>query len=102
VVKNHLNHVQAAAILKKAHEKEIAGWVSAHGLAELYSVLTRMPATPPIYPGEAWQIIERDVRPYFRVASLSGKEYLKIIENCATAGWTGGRIYDALRVAAAR
>ena len=102
VVKNHPHHLQAAAILTRVREKEIAGWVSAHGLAELYAVLTRVPVSPPVYPSEAWQILERDVHPYFEVASLSGKEYLKIIESCAAAGWTGGRVYDALHVAAAR
>lgn len=101
-LENHPHHVPAAALLAKVRGGELAGWTSAHGLAELYAVLTRVPLSPPVYPSEAWQIIEHDIHPYFEVASLSGKEYLKIIENCAAAGWIGGRVYDALHVAAAR
>jgi predicted nucleic acid-binding protein len=101
-LENHPHHVPAAALLAKVRDGKVAGWVSAHGLAEFYAVLTRVPLSPPVYPSEAWQIIEHDIHPYFEVASLSGKEYLKIIENCAAAGWTGGRVYDALHVAAAR
>lgn len=70
-LEHHPHHVPAAAILAKVRAKEMAGWVSAHGLAELYAVLTRAPLSPPVYPSEAWQIIERDVHPYFEVASLS-------------------------------
>ena len=101
-LENHPHHAPAAAILAKVRNGEMAGWVSAHGLAELYAVLTRFPLHPPVYPSEAWRIIEHDVHPYFEVASLSGTEYLKIIENCAATGWIGGRVYDALHVAAAR
>jgi len=102
VLARHPQHLVAAAALRKVHSRDIQGWISAHGLAELYAVLTRVPLTPPVYPGEAWQMLERDVFPYFEVVPLSGDEYRETLRRCATAGWTGGRVYDALHVAAAR
>ncbi len=65
-------------------------------------MLTRAPLTPPVYPGEAWQILEKDVFPHFKVISLPTGEYRKTLASCAAAGWSGGRIYDALHLAAAR
>jgi len=42
-LERHPHNVPAAAILTKVRKKELAGWVSAHGLAELYAVPTRVP-----------------------------------------------------------
>jgi predicted nucleic acid-binding protein len=101
-MENHPHHVPAAAILRRVHAGEIEACISSHGLAEFYAVLTRAPLTPPVYPSEAWQILERNVLAHFQVLSLSGKEYKEAIRHCANAGWTGGRVYDVLHLAAAR
>jgi predicted nucleic acid-binding protein len=101
-LENHPHHVPAEASLRKVHSHVIEGWISAHSLAEFYAVLTRAPLTPPVYPSEAWQILERNVFPHFEVMSLSREEYRETLQSCAGAGWTGGRVYDALHVAAAR
>lgn len=102
VLASHPHHVAAEAALRKTHGRAIQGWISAHGLAELHAVLTRVPLTPPVYPGEAWQILEKDVFPHFEVISLSAGEYRQTLGSCAAAGWSGGRVYDALHIAAAR
>lgn len=102
VLENHPHHVLAGASLRKVHRDEIEGWISTHSLAEFYAVLTRAPLTPPVYPSEAWQILERNVFPHFEVMPLSRDEYRETLRSCAGAGWTGGRVYDALHVAAAR
>lgn len=101
-LEGHPHHVPAAAILRKVHRGEIEASISAHGLAELYSVLTRAPLVPPVYPSEAWRILERNVLPHFDVIPLSGAEYKSTLRGCADAGWTGGRVYDALHLTAAR
>jgi predicted nucleic acid-binding protein len=101
-VADHPNYVQAAAALQAVQDKKIEAYVSAHGLAELYSVLTRAPFTPPVYPAEAWQLISENILPYFEVVTLSAKEYSDTIRSCAKLGWTGGRLYDALHLRCAQ
>ena len=101
-VADHPNHVQAAGAIHAVHAKKAEAYVSAHGLAELYSVLTRTPFTPPVYPAEAWQVISENILPYFEVVTLSAKEYSDTIRNCAKLGLTGGRLYDALHLRCAQ
>jgi len=102
VLAKHPHHGQAAAMLRRAERREIRSFIAAHGLAEFYAALTRIPIAPPVYPSEAWQILEKNVFPYFEIASLSAVEYRQALRACAAAGWTGGRIYDALHLAVAR
>jgi predicted nucleic acid-binding protein len=102
VVGRHPHHPQAAAAFREAQAHQSRSAISAHELAEVYAVLTRLPITPAVYPAEAWKIIEHDILPRFRVVSLSAKEYREALESCASKGWTGGRVYDAIHIAAAR
>lgn len=102
VLANHPHHPAAHAALKQVHTKKAEGWLSTHAAAEFYAVLTRLPLTPPVYPAEAWRILDRDILPHFRLASLSAQEYRNTLRLCATSGWLGGAVYDALHLAAAR
>ena len=45
----------------------IADLISAHSLTEIYSVLTRIPFKPPLYPSEAWQIIAAMILPHMEM-----------------------------------
>jgi predicted nucleic acid-binding protein len=83
------------------HSKKIQAFVSGHGLAEFYAVLTRTPFSPPVYPSEAWQLLTQNVLPYFEIVTLSGKEYEETIQRCVQQGWGGGRVYDALHIRSA-
>lgn len=97
-VADHPNYLQAHAALQAVHGKKISAYVCAHGLAELYSVLTRAPFTPPIYPAEAWQLITENILRRFEIVTLSARDYSEVIQSCAKLGWTGGRVYDALHL----
>jgi predicted nucleic acid-binding protein len=101
-VNDHPHFPQAFAALRQAADKRNKASTSAHGLAETYSVLTRAPFNPPVYPNEAWQILEQNVLRYFEVITLSASEYREVIRDCAVRGWAGGRIYDALHLRCAR
>ena len=101
-VAGHPHHRQSLATLQLVHKKAIAGFISGHGLSEIYAVLTRTPFTPPIYPSEAWQLLDTNVLPYFEVVELSARMYRDTIQDCASKGWIGGRIYDALHLSCAR
>jgi len=75
--------------------------VAAHSLAEMYSVLTRLPLRPRISPQAAWQFIEKNVLSSANVVALSPDEYVSVLETAVQEGWTGGVIYDALIAKAA-
>ncbi|MGI8743694.1 MAG: type II toxin-antitoxin system VapC family toxin [Bryobacteraceae bacterium] len=78
------------------------GFVSAHSLTEIYSVLTRTPFKPPIYPNEAWQIVEGMILPRLKLVTLTPKEYREVIRHCANSGWTGGTVHDAAHLRCAQ
>jgi predicted nucleic acid-binding protein len=101
-VAGHPHHAEALSTLLAVRNKTVAGYVSGHGLAELYAVLTRAPFTPPIYPLEAWKIISANVLPDFAIITLAAEMYRDTIESCANHGWIGGRVYDALHLSCAR
>src|SRR5438045_1998138 len=71
------------------------GVLAAHTLAEIYSVLTRIPHTPPISPAMAWQAIERNLA-HFEVIALTAEEYAQVLSDLAARGIGGGPTYDAL------
>ena len=78
------------------------GCISAHSLTEVYYVLTRTPFKPPLYPSEAWQIIEEMILPHMELLTLTPKEYREVVRYCATSGWAGGRIHDAVHLRCAQ
>ena len=51
---------------------------------------------------QAWQAIEQNVLSSFEIEALSRSEYTRVLKDCAAQGWGGGRIHDALHIAAAR
>jgi predicted nucleic acid-binding protein len=75
--------------------------VSSHSLAEVYAVLTRLPATPRITPQAAWQFLETNVLSCAVVVVLQGHHYRELIEQAARNGLAGGTVYDAIIAKAA-
>lgn len=102
LVKGHVHQVNADKLLQQVQSRRWTPVIVAHGLAEIYSVLTRAPFQPRITPAEAWEMLERNVLPRFEIEALSRSEYSRIIKDCAAQGLGGGRIHDALHIAAAR
>ncbi|MEM9218736.1 MAG: PIN domain-containing protein [Cyanobacteria bacterium P01_F01_bin.150] len=51
----HPCHASCFSQLKAVESKQIKGYLSTHSLAEIYSVMTRMPSQPRITPKEAQQ-----------------------------------------------
>lgn len=54
---SHIKHGVCLPWLQQAQEKEIDGYFSTHTLAELYSVLTRLPVRPTISTAAAQRLI---------------------------------------------
>ena len=101
-VTRHPHNAPALAVLEELINRKHRGYVSAHSLTEFYSVLTRTPFKPPLYPGEAWQIIEEMILPHMELVILTPKEYREVVRHCAVNGWAGGRIHDAVHLRCAQ
>src|SRR5258707_15777353 len=69
-------------------------------LAEVFSVMTTLPVKPMIPPEQALLFVE-EVPNRLTLVSLSAEEYFAVIQNAASRGFTGGRIYDSLLLACA-
>lgn len=101
-VANHPHHAPALESLEALIRLKHSGCTSAHSLAEVYSVLTRTPFQPPIYPAEAWQIIDSMILPHLKLVTLDAKEYQDTVRTCAIQGWTGGKVHDAVHLRCAK
>lgn len=102
MVRGHIHQLSADSLLQQIESRHWTPVIAAHGLAEMYSVLTRTPFQPRIMPAEAWHRIEENVLSRFEIESLNGDEYGRIIKECAMQGLSGGRIFDAIHIATAR
>lgn len=101
-VRSHNHHTQAFGLLRQVYDGRVSGILLAHGLSELYSVLTKAPFLPRISPGEAWQLLNDRVLGSFEIVHLTTEEHTGVVRQCAHEGWSGGRIFDALHLQAAR
>lgn len=102
MVRGHIHQLAAEALLQQVASRRWTPVIAAHGLAEMYSVLTKTPFQPRITPTEAWHRIEENVLPRFEIESLNHDDYGRVLKECAAQGWGGGRVFDVLHLAAAR
>jgi len=98
----HQFHEEAWHVRELVNKGEVAGHISTHCLAEVYAILTRAPFQPKFTPTEVWQVLEDDILPTFEIIALDQADYRRTVEACSRQRWVGGRIYDALHIAAAR
>lgn len=101
-VLGHVHHNRALAVLELAKSSKMKNYTSGHGLSESYSVLTRTPFRPTVFPAEAWQILHENILPYFQLVTITPVMYIETIRECAEKGWIGGRIHDAIHLRCAR
>jgi predicted nucleic acid-binding protein len=101
-VTRHPHNVPALAVLEELVGRKHRGYISAHSMTEVYSVLTRTPFKPPLYPAEAWQIIEEMILPHMELVTLTPKEYREVVRHCAVNGWVGGKVHDAVHLRCAQ
>ena len=97
-VAHHPHHDLAFAAFKKVVKDGNEGFVSAHGLAETFTALTRLPITPMVHPTEAYRFVSETIVGHCEVVSLTDKEYLSTLAAAAKAGLRGGVVYDALHL----
>ena len=101
-VTNHPHNAPALAVLEELVSRKHRGFISAHSLTKIYSVLTRTPFKPPLYPSEVWFIIEQMILPHMELVTLTGEEYREVVLQCSISGWVGGRVHDAIHLRCAQ
>jgi predicted nucleic acid-binding protein len=98
---DHIHHTPSFAALSRIRARSMTGYMAGHGLAELYSVLTRTPFVKRIFPDEAQIMIEQTIVSHFHIIEVTTQSHLAAIALCAKAGWRGDRIHDAVHIQAA-
>ena len=101
-VRQHPHFNRARPVLEAASAGKDAYFISAHSVAEVWSVLTRLPVLPRINQSEARLILETNVMKYFRLISATPEMYVKAVAACVECGAKGGAVYDALLLECAR
>jgi predicted nucleic acid-binding protein len=96
VVKQHASHERAFAVLERILNQLDEGIISAHSLAEMYAVLTKLPPPYRHSPEQALLSIEENVCKHFKTVGLVGSEYAALLREAAGTGIQGGAVYDAL------
>lgn len=98
----HENHpfFEASHTFLAGLQPDKAG-VSAHGLVETYSVLTRMPKFVGYSAKEAALYLARLTEKRLSVFGLSESETMTLIAGAPDRGVAGGRVYDAIHARAA-
>ena len=94
----HIHHSASVKRLGAATKKHSA--CSMHALAEVYATMAALPIKPSL-PPEQVMLFVQEVRDRLTLVSLDQSEYFDTIQRAAAAGFTGGRIYDALLLSCA-
>ncbi len=97
---SHPRHTVCLRWLQQAQTEQIHGLIATHTLAELYSVLTRLPVRPRISPELAQRLISENLE-RFEVIPLTTEDYQMVLAQMVNLNLTGGGIYDALIAQAA-
>ncbi len=101
-IETHPMHDRAFPWLRRAKAGEFTYIVSAHSLAEMYAVLTRLPVVPRISPALGLRLIRENVTSVAKVVPLSLADYKTVLMDMEARNQTGGTVYDALIAQCAR
>jgi len=96
----HPSHGPCFAQLQSAKSGQVQGYLSTHSMAEIYSVLTRMPSQPRMSPQIVEQLITHQLQ-YIEAVSLDADDYLAVIAQMTLLNLPGGGVFDALIAQAA-
>ena len=97
-VAHHPHHGAGLSAYRQVLSGRHTGVVSAHGLAETFSTLTRLPLSPMIHPTEAYRYITESIVRHCEIVDLQKRDYLAMLESAAKAGLRGGIVYDLLQL----
>jgi predicted nucleic acid-binding protein len=90
---DHPHHKASLDVFLRFEKGQVC--CAAHGLAELYSTVTRLPGKYRV-SGEHAMLFLGDIRERLTLISLNPEEYYAAIERASGDGVVGGTIYDVL------
>lgn len=96
----HSSHLPCFSQLRAAESNHIQGYLSTHSLAEIYSVMTRMPSKPRLSPADVQRLLHHCLG-YLNAIPLERSDYETAIAQMVTLNLPGGGIFDALIAQAA-
>jgi len=90
---DHEHHRQSIDVFLRFDKKNAC--CGAPSLAEVYAILTGMPAPRRVSGNEALLFLG-DIRNHLTLVALNEQEYFQVAEASAEAGLAGGAMYDAV------
>ena len=96
MIASHVAYQRARVWIDNIRNGTVEAVISAHSLAEVYSVLTRIPPPQQLAPSVAWSLIQQDILAITEVVALTSQEYQELIERLALSQIMGGAVYDAV------
>jgi predicted nucleic acid-binding protein len=96
----HPSHFPCFSQLQAVKTSQVDGYFSTHSLAELYSVLTRMPSKPRMSP-KSVELLINGLLQYLEAVPLDRSDYQAAIAQMSALNLPGGGIFDALIAQAA-
>ena len=102
LVVHHPRHPVAFERLAAVHTGNLQGYVTTHGLAEVYATLTALPLKPRLSPSDALRLIDHSVMGRYKVVPLGARHYSDALALTVRQGLASGAIYDALHLIGAR
>lgn len=99
----HTHHLRATAEIDRRLNNGETLHLAAPALVEAYAVLTRLPRAYRMRPQDCVALLRANFLDYAEsVIALDVDQYLRLVENAATDGISGGQTYDAVIAACAR
>jgi predicted nucleic acid-binding protein len=96
----HPSHGDAMGWIDAMATGRVKGLVTVHALAEVWSVLTKLPIHPRIDPAAARKVVG-DIASIAQVVALTHVMYFDALDRCVSHGARSGAVFDALHLAAA-
>jgi predicted nucleic acid-binding protein len=100
LVQTHPSHTRALVWVEAASGKKMEGMIAWHGLAETWSVLTRLPLVPAVTARAAEKLLERLIS-RLKPLNMSPPVYREAIRRSTERGVRSGALFDALHLVAA-
>jgi len=100
LVTGHPSHPRAFAWLEAAAQGKLEGMVAWHGVAETWSVLTRLPIVPAVTARAAEALLESLLKTC-KPITMAPKIYQEALRRSTDRGVRSGALFDALHLVAA-
>ena len=102
LLQRHPHHATAFPRLQSVVNGAVEGYLTTHGLAELFATLTALPLKPRLSPREVEGIIEQSILSHFTLIPLGREEYQNALRLTVAQNLFSGAVCDALHLVGAR